>query len=109
MSDQTTAAPSPAPLGRWPESKRPMGIGFMMPISDLSAYGGTPRFRDMLELTQVAEQLGYDVAWVPDHFVVRNPDSPNPWRLGGLDDTGRTRRRDLEDHPRRIRHLCRVA
>jgi alkanesulfonate monooxygenase SsuD/methylene tetrahydromethanopterin reductase-like flavin-dependent oxidoreductase (luciferase family) len=84
MSDRSDSSPSrlpaspasPAPLGRWPESKRPMGIGFMMPISDLSAYGGTPRFRDMVELTRVGEELGYDAAWIPDHFVVRNPDTP---------------------------------
>ena len=60
---------SPAPLGRWPQSQRPMGIGFIMPISDLSAFGGTPRFRDMLEMTQVAEELGYDAVWIPDHFL----------------------------------------
>lgn len=60
---------SPAPLGRWPQSHRPMGIGFIMPVSDLSAFGGTPRFRDMLEMTQVAEELGFDAVWIPDHFL----------------------------------------
>jgi alkanesulfonate monooxygenase SsuD/methylene tetrahydromethanopterin reductase-like flavin-dependent oxidoreductase (luciferase family) len=62
---------TPAPLGRWPTSPRPMGIGFIMPISDLSAFGGTPRFRDMLEMTQTAEALGYDAVWIPDHFIVQ--------------------------------------
>jgi alkanesulfonate monooxygenase SsuD/methylene tetrahydromethanopterin reductase-like flavin-dependent oxidoreductase (luciferase family) len=58
------------PTGRWFESKRDMGIGFIMPISDLSAFGATPRFADMLEMTLVAEELGFDAVWVPDHFIV---------------------------------------
>jgi alkanesulfonate monooxygenase SsuD/methylene tetrahydromethanopterin reductase-like flavin-dependent oxidoreductase (luciferase family) len=56
---------------RWPESKRPMGIGFMMPISDRSAFGGTPRFQDMLACAQTAEAAGYDSCWVPDHFIMK--------------------------------------
>ena len=61
----------PAPLGRWPETKRPMGIGFMMPCSDRSAFGGTPRFADMREMILVAEAAGYDACWVPDHLIMR--------------------------------------
>jgi alkanesulfonate monooxygenase SsuD/methylene tetrahydromethanopterin reductase-like flavin-dependent oxidoreductase (luciferase family) len=59
------------PPGRWPESKRRMGIGFMVPISDLSTFGGTPRFRDILEITQTAEAVGFDIVWVPDHFLMQ--------------------------------------
>jgi len=68
LSEQNTL--SPAPLGRWPASKRKMGSGFMMPISNRSAFGGTPRFRDMLEMARVAEDAGYDIVWVPDHLIV---------------------------------------
>lgn len=75
MTDQPQPI-APAPLGRWPASKRKMGIGFIMPISDLSAFGATPRFRDMLEMTLVAEEVGYDAVWVPDHFIVREPGVP---------------------------------
>jgi alkanesulfonate monooxygenase SsuD/methylene tetrahydromethanopterin reductase-like flavin-dependent oxidoreductase (luciferase family) len=49
-----------------------MGIGIMVPISDQSAFGGTPRFRDMREITQKAEEIGLDAAWFADHFIVRN-------------------------------------
>jgi alkanesulfonate monooxygenase SsuD/methylene tetrahydromethanopterin reductase-like flavin-dependent oxidoreductase (luciferase family) len=70
----------PAPLGRWPESKRRMGMGFIMPISDHSAFGGTPRYRDMLEMASVAEDAGYDGVWIPDHFIVRNLDEDAPER-----------------------------
>ncbi|HEY8445483.1 MAG TPA: LLM class flavin-dependent oxidoreductase [Thermomicrobiales bacterium] len=76
VSGASSSAPSPRPLGRWPASSRPMGIGFIMPISDRSAFGGTPRFRDMLEMTQVAEELGYDAVWIPDHFIVQPEDAP---------------------------------
>jgi len=48
-----------------------MGVGFMMPCSDLSAFGGTPRFADMREMILVAEAAGYDICWVPDHLIMR--------------------------------------
>jgi alkanesulfonate monooxygenase SsuD/methylene tetrahydromethanopterin reductase-like flavin-dependent oxidoreductase (luciferase family) len=47
-----------------------MGIGMIMPISDRSAFLGTPRFHDMLEMAQTAEQIGMDGVWIPDHFLV---------------------------------------
>ena len=53
-----------------------MGIGFIMPISDIGAFGPVPRFSDMLEMAQVAEELGYDAVWIPDHFIVRNEGVP---------------------------------
>lgn len=65
------------PTGRWPASKREMGIGFIMPISDLSAFGATPRFKDMLEMTLVAEEIGLDAVWVPDHLIVREDGVPD--------------------------------
>lgn len=70
----------PAPLGRWPQSKRKMSEGFMMPISDLSAFGGTPRFRDMLEMARVGEDVGFDIVWIPDHLIVRNASEGNVLR-----------------------------
>jgi alkanesulfonate monooxygenase SsuD/methylene tetrahydromethanopterin reductase-like flavin-dependent oxidoreductase (luciferase family) len=66
--------PDLSTLGRFPASKRKMGIGIMVPISDKSAFGGTPRFSDMLAITQKAEELGFDGAWFADHFIVRNDD-----------------------------------
>lgn len=65
------------PTGRWFDTKREMGIGFIMPISDLSAFGATPRFKDMLEMTLVAEEVGLDAVWVPDHFIVREDGKPD--------------------------------
>jgi alkanesulfonate monooxygenase SsuD/methylene tetrahydromethanopterin reductase-like flavin-dependent oxidoreductase (luciferase family) len=65
------------PTGRWLETKREMGIGFIMPISDLSAFGATPRFSDMLEMTLTAEAAGLDAVWVPDHFIVIEEGKPD--------------------------------
>lgn len=72
MGEGATKAAGPAPLGRWPASKRPMGIGFMMPISELSPFGDrAPGFRDMLEIARTAEDVGFDTCWVPDHLFVQ--------------------------------------
>lgn len=70
----TSTLPDLSTLGRFPASKRKMGIGIMVPISDKSAFGGTPRFSDMLAITQKADELGFDTAWFADHFIVRNDD-----------------------------------
>lgn len=62
------------PIGRFPVTTRPMGIGIMMPTSDEGAFNGrTPRFSDLVEIAQTAEALGFDSLWVPDHFVYRYP------------------------------------
>lgn len=53
---------------RWPTFERPMSLGLMVPIFEESAFGGTPRFRDMLEITRTASEVGFDVAWFADHF-----------------------------------------
>jgi len=70
MTDSTSG---PAPLGRWPASKRQMGIGLMMPTSEGSAFGPTPRYRDIVEVAQTAESLGLEGLWFPDHFIMQTP------------------------------------
>jgi alkanesulfonate monooxygenase SsuD/methylene tetrahydromethanopterin reductase-like flavin-dependent oxidoreductase (luciferase family) len=67
----TLDVPAPAPLGRWPETKRRMGAGFMMPISERFTFGRTPRFRDIVEMARVAEDAGYDTVWISDHLIVQ--------------------------------------
>ena len=61
-------------LGRWPASKRKMGIGVMLPIGEISAFGPTPvKFKDMLEMARSAEVSGLDTVWLADHFFFREP------------------------------------
>ncbi|MEZ4504828.1 MAG: LLM class flavin-dependent oxidoreductase [Thermomicrobiales bacterium] len=62
MVDPVTTA---APLGRWPKTDRPMGIGVMLPLLDGGAFGGQPRFRDVLEMAQTVEACGFDGIWMP--------------------------------------------
>jgi alkanesulfonate monooxygenase SsuD/methylene tetrahydromethanopterin reductase-like flavin-dependent oxidoreductase (luciferase family) len=51
----------------------------MVPIAEDSAFGGTPRFADMLEMTRLAADVGFDAAWFADHFLFRpQPDDAFP-------------------------------
>jgi len=61
-----------------------MGIGFMIPISEKSAFGPSLRFTDMVEMARVAEDVGYDAIWLADHFIFRplvaaDGDEYGPW------------------------------
>ncbi len=58
---------------RWPASGRPMGLGLMVPIAEGSHFGGTPRFADMLEMTRLAADVGFDIAWFADHLAFELP------------------------------------
>jgi len=58
---------------RWPTSGRPMSLGLMVPIAEESHFGGTPRFADMLEMTRLAGDVGFDIAWFADHLAFELP------------------------------------
>lgn len=69
MTHSHDTGPNVMPDGsRWPTFDRPMSLGLMVPIFEESAFGGTPRFADMLEITRTAAEAGFDVAWFADHF-----------------------------------------
>jgi len=55
--------------GHWPEGRRRMQLGVMVPIAEDSAFGGTPRFADMAQITRTAEDVGFDAAWFADHLA----------------------------------------
>lgn len=66
--------PKDTHLGRWPASKRQMGVGVMLPIGEVSAYGPQPvSFANMLEMARTAESAGLDTVWLADHFFFREP------------------------------------
>jgi alkanesulfonate monooxygenase SsuD/methylene tetrahydromethanopterin reductase-like flavin-dependent oxidoreductase (luciferase family) len=50
-----------------------MGLGLMVPIAEASHFGGTPRFADMLEMTRIAADVGFDIAWFADHLAFELP------------------------------------
>ncbi len=61
--------------GHWPAGRRPMQLGLMVPIAENAAFGGTPRFADMRQMTQLAADVGFDAAWFADHLIMqRAPD-----------------------------------
>jgi alkanesulfonate monooxygenase SsuD/methylene tetrahydromethanopterin reductase-like flavin-dependent oxidoreductase (luciferase family) len=63
-------------VSRWPASARPMSLGVILPIAEDSAFGGTPRFADILAMTRAAADVGFDAVWIIDHFIFR--EQPNP-------------------------------
>ena len=83
MSSDLSSTPAlRSGLGRWPASKRKMGIGFMLPITERSAFGDRLRFSNMLEMAQTAEAAGYDTVWLADHFFFRAPIAPEGEEFG---------------------------
>jgi len=59
--------------GHWPAGGRPMQLGVMVPIAEGSAFGGTPRFADMLAMTRAAADVGFDAVWFADHLILQLP------------------------------------
>ncbi|HZS86512.1 MAG TPA: LLM class flavin-dependent oxidoreductase [Chloroflexota bacterium] len=48
---------------------RPLKIGVFLPHFDDMMAGATPRWRDIVETAQRAEDLGFDSVWVADHLL----------------------------------------
>ena len=62
--------------GRWPEMKsgRPMSLGLMLPIAEQNAVANeSPRdgFWDTVAMARLAVEIGYDMLWLPDHFILK--------------------------------------
>jgi probable F420-dependent oxidoreductase len=58
---------------RWPATSRKMSFGAILPMAEDSAFGErTPGFADVLEMTRVANDVGFEAVWIIDHFVFRN-------------------------------------
>lgn len=58
----------------WFESTRPMSLGLMIPIGEGSHFGSTPRYADMVEMAEVARDVGFEVIWFADHFSFETDD-----------------------------------
>ncbi|HEV2128421.1 MAG TPA: LLM class flavin-dependent oxidoreductase [Thermomicrobiales bacterium] len=61
-------------VNHWVADSRPMGIGLMMPISEGAAFGDTPHFSDIIEMAEVARDVGVDTLWFADHFTFGTPE-----------------------------------
>jgi probable F420-dependent oxidoreductase len=63
------------------ETTERMKIGVMPSLgeNDMGAdapNGQTPRFSDIRQMAQVAEEVGFDSYWLADHLLYRMPDTP---------------------------------
>ena len=45
--------------GAWPGSGSATTLGVMIPVSERHAFGGTPHYRDILELGSIAREIGH--------------------------------------------------
>jgi alkanesulfonate monooxygenase SsuD/methylene tetrahydromethanopterin reductase-like flavin-dependent oxidoreductase (luciferase family) len=60
--------------GRWPESTRPMSLGLMLPIAEQNAVTNdapVDGFWDIVAMARLAIEIGFDMLWLPDHFILK--------------------------------------
>jgi probable F420-dependent oxidoreductase len=50
-----------------------MKIGVILDIDEGTFHGRSPSYRDLRQLAQVAEQVGFDSLWLADHLIFRFP------------------------------------
>jgi alkanesulfonate monooxygenase SsuD/methylene tetrahydromethanopterin reductase-like flavin-dependent oxidoreductase (luciferase family) len=54
-------------------TEREMKLGLILPNDEAAVNGQTLRFRELRDLAQFAEQVGFDSLWMPDHLISRFP------------------------------------
>lgn len=60
---------------------RPLKVGIFLPFAEYMMGRQTPRWSDLMTMTQRAEHLGYDSIWLGDHLLARFPE-PQDWLDG---------------------------
>jgi alkanesulfonate monooxygenase SsuD/methylene tetrahydromethanopterin reductase-like flavin-dependent oxidoreductase (luciferase family) len=58
----------------WPQEKRPMGVGVIVPRIIGGPNGRDPRYEDVLAICKAAHTAGFDSLWFGDHFSWVNDD-----------------------------------
>jgi alkanesulfonate monooxygenase SsuD/methylene tetrahydromethanopterin reductase-like flavin-dependent oxidoreductase (luciferase family) len=74
QSEPETDAEPVLRQGRWPESKRPMSLGLMLPIAELDAVANDSPgedFWDIVAMARLAVEIGFETLWLPDHFILK--------------------------------------
>ena len=65
--------------------KRPFKVGMSLPVTEGSMGGGTPRWTDLLAMARLAEEVGFDSVWLPDHLLFRREGrTEGPWECWSL-------------------------
>lgn len=52
----------------WFDSARPMSMGLMLPVREGTMGGETPRFADLVPMSQTAAAVGFEALWFGDHL-----------------------------------------
>ncbi len=65
---------------------RPLKVGIFITAMAGGMRDGALKWRDLQEMAQRAESLGFDSFWIPDHLIFKNPDQPphGPWECWSL-------------------------
>jgi probable F420-dependent oxidoreductase len=50
---------------------RPLQVGFFIPPMEDAKRGTTARWSDVLAMAKLAEEVGFDSLWLPDHLLVQ--------------------------------------
>ena len=65
--------------------KRPFNVGMSLPVTEGSMGGDTPRWPDLLAMARLAEEVGFDSVWLPDHLLFRREGrTEGPWECWSL-------------------------
>jgi probable F420-dependent oxidoreductase len=57
-------------------SKRPLKVGIFLPLIENQGVTGAASWNHLLEMAKVAEDVGFDSLWLPDHLIFRHPNQP---------------------------------
>ncbi len=55
------------------------GLGLVLPLIESQVTGRAPSFREILEIAERAEQIGFDTVWLPDELIYRFDAGPLGW------------------------------
>ncbi|HEU5431531.1 MAG TPA: LLM class flavin-dependent oxidoreductase [Thermomicrobiales bacterium] len=65
---------------------RPLKVGAFIPIVETEMDGDSPRGADVLAMARMAEAVGFDSVWIPDHLVIYDPgqEPKGAWEMGSM-------------------------
>jgi len=55
--------------------QRPLSVGLFLPLWEESTSGKVPAWTEVLARAQLAEAVGFDSIWLPDHLILRFSDA----------------------------------
>jgi alkanesulfonate monooxygenase SsuD/methylene tetrahydromethanopterin reductase-like flavin-dependent oxidoreductase (luciferase family) len=55
--------------------RRPLKVGLFLPLWEEGTSGRVPSWTEILARAKAAEAVGVDSLWVPDHLIIRFPDT----------------------------------